>query len=192
MHRHGAKLPLVVGPLIAAVGYVLLARPAIGGSYWATFFPGIVVLGLGMTLSVAPLTTVVMEAVSQGHAGIASGINNGVSRAAGLIAVAVLGLVLFNTFNTRLDEHLAKFALPVEVTEVVDRERVNLAGAALPDNIGHSVRTNIRSAIEESYVSAFRLIMYIAAVLALASSLTAWLMIETKREAEFSHPPPQF
>ena len=191
VHRHGAKIPLVVGPLIAAVGYVLLARPAVGGSYWATFFPGIVVLGLGMALSVAPLTTVVMEAASQRHAGIASGINNGVSRAAGLMAIAVLGLVLFGTFNARLDQHLAKLTLPAGVTEVLDRERVKLAGAALPDNIGQSVRSKLRRVIEESYVSAFRLIMYIAAVLALASSLTAWLMIETKRGAGDSHTPRQ-
>lgn len=189
VHRHGAKIPLVAGPLIAAIGYLLLARPTIGGSYWVTFFPGVVVLGLGMVISIAPLTTTVMGAVNQQHAGIASGINNGVSRTAGLIAIAVLGLVLFDSFNAHLDLRLANVALPTEVMEVLDRERIKLAGAVLPESIGESLRVNLRRMIQESYVSAFRLVMIIGALLALASSLTAWFMIEARHDTQVSRPP---
>src|SRR5205085_12678541 len=125
--RYGAKLPLVVGPAVAALGFVLFMRPGVGGSYWTTFFPAVVVVGLGMALSVAPLTTTVMNSVKESHAGIASGVNNAVSRTAGLLAIAVLGLIMFQTFNHCLDQRLNQMAVPLQIREAVNNQRLKLA-----------------------------------------------------------------
>ena len=175
--RYGARLPLVVGPLICAAGYALFAVPGIGGSYWTTFFPGAVVLGLGMAIAVAPLTTVVMNSVEEDNAGIASGINNAVSRTAGLLAIAAMGIVALVVFNTDLDSHLAGLEVSESVRAALDAERVKLAGASLPTTLAETVRVPLERAIAESFVSSFRLIMLIGAGLSVAGALTAALMI---------------
>jgi len=92
IEKYGARIPLVAGPLIAALGFALFAVSGVGGSYWQDFFPAIAVLGIGMAISVAPLTTSVMNSVGQSHVGIASGVNNAIARTAGLLAIAVFGI----------------------------------------------------------------------------------------------------
>lgn len=182
--RYGAKRPLVIGPTIAALGFLLLARPGIGGSYWTTFFPAIAVLGLGMAISVAPLTTTVMGAVDVQHAGIASGINNAVARTAGLLAIAILNLVMLWTFNASLNRQIIPLNLPIEALQQLDDQRRKLAGAEVPTGLPESVQTAVAQAIDQAFVSGFRLVMLIAVGLALASALTALLMIQPSRKPE--------
>jgi EmrB/QacA subfamily drug resistance transporter len=100
--RFGPRLSLTAGPLIAAGGLTLIAFAAFRQSYWAGIFPAICVLAVGMTITVPPLTSTVMASVGEGHAGIASGVNNAVARVGSLLAVAALGAVLFASFSYQL------------------------------------------------------------------------------------------
>jgi predicted MFS family arabinose efflux permease len=171
--RRGARLPLVVGPLMAAGGFLLLALP--GGtnrgsaSYFWTFFPGLFLLGAGMGVSVAPLTTAVMGAVESSHAGLASGINNAVARTAGLLAIAGLGLVLNARFNATLDQALSTLALAPDVSALVDAQRAKLAGPDLSLLPAES-RAQLASMFAQAFVAGFRALMLVCAALALASA----------------------
>ena len=182
--RYGAKLPLMVGPSIAAVGFLLLALPGIGGSYWATFFPAVVILGLGMSLVIAPLTTTAMNSVEGGHSGLASGVNNAVSRTAGLLAIAVLGIFVFAAFSSSLDSRISNLDLAAEQRATLESEKVDLAGAEVPDGVSGETATAVERAIDEAFVEGFRLAMFIAAGLAVASALAAAVLIEGKGQFE--------
>ena len=137
-----------------------------------------VVLGLGMGVSVAPLTTTVMNAVDVRHAGVASGINNAVARAAGLLAVAVLSVLVLHVFNRELDRRLSALSLAPAVVAALDAERVKLGGAEAPPDAGASDRAAIQRVIAEAFVTGFRWMALVAAGLALASALTATVMMD--------------
>lgn len=179
--RYGAKLPLIIGPSIAALGFFLFGfLPGIGGSYWLTFFPASIVLGLGMGIAVAPLTTAVMSAVPSSRSGIASGVNNAVARAAGLLAIAVLGLLVLAQFSSSLDRKLNQLNTPPAVRQNLDAQRTRLAEAKPPADLSPQDKANIKQVIDESFVDGYRLAMYIAAGLALASAFFSLLLIEGK------------
>jgi len=170
--RIGSRLPLTLGPAISALGLALYARPGVGGSYWTTFFPAVVVLAFGMAVTVAPLTTTVMGAVEARHAGVASGINNAVARVAGLLAIAVFGVMLARTFEVRVKPRLDRLALSPPARESIDRELPKMAGADIAQvpSIPPQERPMVRATIDEGFVFAFRLVMIGAAGLALAAA----------------------
>jgi EmrB/QacA subfamily drug resistance transporter len=187
--RLGARLPLIIGPVMAAIGFLLFVIPAVGGSYWTTFFPGFVVLGLGMAVSVAPLTTVVMGAVDQDHAGTASGISNAVARVAGLLAIAILGMVMVSAFSYHMNQSLRQLNMPLDVIQGVQSSATRLAAMAVPAGVDASTAAEVRVSIDRAFIFGFRLIMLICAGLSAASSGFAWRMIavNTKRDGAM-HP----
>jgi EmrB/QacA subfamily drug resistance transporter len=177
VRRIGAKLPLVAGPIITAAAFALLMVPAVGQPYWTSFFPGILVLGLGMALVVAPLTTTVMNAVPQDRAGIASGVNNAVSRVAGLLAVAIFGILLVNVFAYRLDRSLSNLDVRPDLRQTIERQSTKLAAIEVPPGTPAIQAELIRETINKSYVTGFRSVMLLSALLSLLSALCAWLVI---------------
>jgi len=180
VQRVGARIPLVVGPVIVAAGFALYTLPGVGGSYWTTFFPAVLVMSAGMALVIAPLTTTVMGAVAQQHSGVASGINNAVSRASGLLFIAVLGIVVAATFNNALDGHVATLHLAPAARHVLDTQRVRLAGTPPPPGLDAATRAAVKRSVAASLVSGFRVAMAVGAALALISALAALFMIEGK------------
>jgi EmrB/QacA subfamily drug resistance transporter len=175
--RYGGRIPLILGPLIVAAGFVLFAVVHTGGSYWKTYFPASLVFGLGMAVTVAPLTTVVMNSVAQQHVGTASGINNAVARVAGVLAIAVFGTVMVKHFDSRLEQNLTALTLPQNIVEDIRSREAELAGLELPEGLdAHSIEA-IRHSIAESFVSGFRVVLLCCAGLSIGSGLLAWQLI---------------
>jgi MFS family permease len=170
IERYGARMPLITGPLVATLGYCLLARPSVGGSYWTTYFPAVIVLGFGMTISVAPLTTVVMSSVSGRRAGAASGVNNAVSQVAALLALALSAPLFFAIFSSELTERLKVASLPAPMSLQIQAEERNLGAIQTSDPRGREV-------VDEAFVGAFRLVVLVAAASSAAAGATAMLTI---------------
>jgi EmrB/QacA subfamily drug resistance transporter len=175
--QFGAKTPLIVGPLIAAAGFLLFAVPSVRVHYWTALFPAFVVLGLGMAISVAPLTTVVMNSVGPERAGTASGINNAIARVAGVLAVAVLGAVMVAAFAHSLRDSIASLNLNADIIHELESNVDRLGGLDAPSNADPQVALMIRSAVARAFVFGFRLIMVLCAALAIAGAIVAWCRI---------------
>jgi EmrB/QacA subfamily drug resistance transporter len=175
--KFGSKLPLVVGPLIVAVGFILLGIAPTRGTYWTTFFPGIMVLGAGMTITVAPLTTTVMSAHPSDKSGVSSGINNAVSRIAGLLAIAALGLVMVSIYTSGLAHTAGPFKQPMLATAK------QLLAAPLPPNLTPQQTTALTQVRNTAFLSGYQLVMLISAGASAVAALIAGLMVEGRRQA---------
>lgn len=180
--RDGARGPLVVGPLIAATGFALFTLPTIGGSYWKTFFPALIILGFGMTVTVATLTTTVITSVEEDRVGTASGINNAVARVAGVVAIAVLGIVMVEAFSFRFERSLVGLSLSSDVLEELRANEIKLAGLPLPAGVDPTAAAAIGKSVRESFVYGFRIVLWICAGLSVASAVVAGLMIPQDRD----------
>jgi len=175
--HYGPQRPLIIGPVIAALGFGLFAVPSVGDSYWKACFPAIIVLGFGMAVTVAPLTTSVMNSVNEDRVGAASGINNAVARVAGVLAIAVFGIVMVKAFGLRLDHNVAQLQLPDGIVRQIHAGETKLAGLPVPAGVDDGAKAALTGAIGNAFVYGYRIVMLLCAVLGLASALAAWLII---------------
>lgn len=182
IRRFDPRVVLTVGPLIAGAGFIGLALPGADTAFVTGFLPAILVIGLGMTISVAPLTTVVMSAVAERQTGVASGINNTVARLAGVVAVAVLTGVAIGWFSSSLEESLRASEVPPAVTQHLLANAARLAELSAPDDVSAPVAKSVDAAIAASYVGAFRVIAVVCGLLAIGSGLVAWFSLRPVHE----------
>ncbi len=168
----GPRIPLTIGPLISAAGFALFARVGISGSYWTTVFPAVIVLGFGMAITVAPLTTTVMTAVPSDHAGVASGINNTVARVAGLLAIAGFGIVLTRSFSSSIDPKLAGMGFTSDAHARIEKELPKMAGADLRSvGLDRQRQNQLEQDIRTAFVRGFRIVILEAAGVTILSAL---------------------
>jgi EmrB/QacA subfamily drug resistance transporter len=189
LDRIGARGPLIVGPLIAAAGYLLFGLPRSGGSYWTTYFPAVTVLGLGMAVSVAPLTTVVMAAAPRNRAGVASGINNAVSRVAGLLAIALLGALFVWEFRRGLMIQLDVLHPDPTISQALEGQMSSLAAMKIPPSVDRATAAALKEAINDSFLRGFRWVAWVSAGLAAAAALTTGVSIRGVGGGRRGHDP---
>lgn len=184
--RIGARPLLVAGPLVVGVAFFMLAIPGVTSGpadYWLTFFPVSVVIGVGLGLTIAPLTTAVMNALSTHEAGVASGVNNAVARAAQVLAVAIMGAALLSIFGNTLNTRLTNTALPAAAQQQLMAQASSLGNIPLPTTLSAAQTTQAQQAISLSFVEAFRYIVIAAGALAwISAALAAFFVEPTKRQ----------
>jgi EmrB/QacA subfamily drug resistance transporter len=181
--RGGPRLPLIVGPAIAGAAFLVWAFSGLSDGpsrYWVTFFPGIVLLGVGMGITVAPLTTAVMSSVASHYAGTASGINNAVSRTAGVLAIAVAGALALFLFSNALRLRTTAIDLSAQERGELTAQAAKLGAASVPPDVAPEKAGVVKTAIRLAFVDAFRIVMFVCAVFAWLGAALAAVFVERK------------
>jgi len=183
----GARLPLTIGPALAGVGFFLFALPGITsgpGSYFTTYFPAVVLLGIGMGITVAPLTTAVVGSAPAESSGTASGINNAVARTARVLAIAIFGAIALAAFKGTLESRTADLGLSEEARSSLSIEASKLADAVAPTGLDAAQTSAVEAAIDLAFIDTFRLLALISAGLAWGSAVLAWLIVDGRKSTE--------
>ena len=179
--KRGPRLPLILGPSLAGLGFFYMAFAGLTGGpahYWTAFMPGVALFGVGMGFTVAPLSTSVMTSVETHYSGVASGINNAVSRTAGVLAIAIVGSVALFTFASNLDGQTAALSLSQPDHQAMMAQASKLGAASAPQDMGVGAKEAVTTAIKTSFVDTFRLVMFICAGLAWASAICTAILIK--------------
>ena len=181
--KHGPRLLLIIGPAIAGVGLFLLSLvQQTGGAkdYWTTFFPGILVFGLGMSFTVAPLTAAVMGSADNHLSGTASGVNNAMTRIANVFANAIFGALAVIFFSNALQSDIKNITIPSQIKQTVIAQAVNLGDAKIPEHINSNIKSMIEKSYHESFIASYKKIMQLSSLLAFLGALMSFLFIKNK------------
>lgn len=182
--RFGVKRPLILGPLIVALGFVLFGFTGLGGSFWLTFFPAVIVMAIGMSIIIAPLTTAVMSSAPNRLSGTASGINTAINSTANVLAVAVLGVVALSVFNVSVDRQLRSIDLAPQTISEIEAETVKLANAQAPTSLPQEQQDVVNHVFDLAFINAFRILMVVCAGLAIIAAGVSYYLIESDIHTE--------
>ncbi len=178
--RIGARPLLVAGPLLTGLGYALLGWLGTQPNYLLHFLPGIALMGIGMSITVAPLTTAVMASAPRHRSGTASGVNNAVSRTGGLVALAALGILMVASFDEELDRRLEDLDLEATQRAEIDAGRDRLAGTPTPAGLDDAAAADVRDAINQAFLAGYRDVMMMAAFLCVGGAAAAAVLVEKR------------
>lgn len=181
VNRTGAKAPLVAGILVISVAYFLFTLPGVESTYRSDWLLPIVVMGMGIGITISPMMSAVMGSVDKSYSGLASGINNAVGRVAGLMAVAVFGVIAINIFNFELQQYLSGLDLDVRTRIFLEHERIKLAGAEIPKWVSPEMKETIRGHINSSFIHSFRAVMYLCTVLSATAAVCTYYMVDDRK-----------
>lgn len=179
IQRFGVKQPLIVGPFIVAAGFIMFALAGLGGSFWLTFFPAVIVMAIGMSIIIAPLTTAVMSSAPKHLSGTASGINTAINSTANVLAVAVLGVVALSVFNVSVGNQLRTLDLPPQAVVDIEAETVKLANAQAPASLPQQQQDVVNYVFDLAFINAFQVLMFVCAGLAIVAAGVSYYMIES-------------
>jgi len=178
--KYGPRLLLVIGPAIAGAGLLILSfiKQTPGPSaYFSTFFPGVIVFGLGMSFTVAPLTAAVMGSVSDHFSGTASGVNNAISRIANVFAYAIFGALAVLFFSGALSDHVISLPISASEKHAIMTQTANLGNAKVPPGINAENKVLIEKLYHEGFITAYSKIMKISAALGFLGAVMAFVFI---------------
>jgi EmrB/QacA subfamily drug resistance transporter len=175
--RIGARVPLVIGGAVAGVAFLLYSLPGIGGGYVTTYFAAVCTLGIGAALFVAPLTTTVFDSSDPSQSGIASAVNNAISRAAGLVAIALFGIILSAVSDGGFDARIAALHVAPTTIALLGHERDRLTAGIVPPDVPAPDRAAVELALASGYLVGYRAVMYASAAISFGAAIIALVFL---------------
>jgi EmrB/QacA subfamily drug resistance transporter len=185
----GPRVPMSVGPIVGGIGLLLMMRVGSDPNYVTEVLPAIIVFGLGLSATVAPLTATALNSVPENQVGVASGINNGVSRVAGLLAIAILGALIAGSFTSTIDDNLSGKQLSPQAQQAVSKAEDKPLGAADTADLAATEAATVDDAVTDASTKSFHLGIAAGGILMIIGGVIAGIGLRNpSRETEYEAP----